>query len=139
MTRVDFYLIEHGAAGEKELAVCKLANKAFGLGHRIYILTTDEAQARRLDQLLWTFSAGSFVPHALSGTDADCPVLIGHDEPPATCEDVLVTLATEVPGCFSRFRRVAEVVGSDEDQKRLARERFRFYRDRGYAPQSHTL
>ncbi len=141
MTRVDFYLIENEPEGGKDIAVCKLAHKAFRLGHRIYILTANRDEAQRLDRLLWTFSDGSFIPHGLSSekTGTDFPVLIGHDEPPPAYEDVLITVSDRVPDCFSRFQRVAEIVDSSEANKVMARERFRFYRDRGYTLQTHTL
>jgi DNA polymerase-3 subunit chi len=67
------------------------------------------------------------------------PVVLGSEPPPTNFEDVLITLAAEVPECFSRFQRVAEVVGADLEEKAGARERFRFYRDRGYPPQTHNL
>lgn len=141
MTRVDFYLLDQAAPGGRDLTVCKLAQKAFHLGHRIYILTADHDSAQRLDQLLWTFSAGSFIPHGLGAqaAGAELPVLLGRETPPAAFEDVLITLAPEVPECFSRFQRVAEVVGGGADDKTQARERFRFYRDRGYALQTHKI
>ncbi|MCR4300495.1 MAG: DNA polymerase III subunit chi [Sulfuricaulis sp.] len=141
MTRVDFYLLNDNAETGKNLAVCKLTHKAYALGHRIYILAPDSAQAQRLDHLLWTFNQGSFIPHGLSAElpDADIPVLIGYDEPPATHEDVLIQLTPQVPEFFSRFQRVAEVVNGGEEEKAQARERFRFYRDRGYALQTHKI
>lgn len=141
MTRVDFYLLAHATEGGKDAAVCKLAHKAFRLGHRIYILTHDHEDAQRLDRLLWTFSAGSFIPHGLGArpANADMPVLIGRDEPPPAHEDVLIQLTPQVPEFFSRFQRVAEVVDGSDDEKTRARERFRFYRDRGYVLQTHNL
>ena len=141
MTRIDFYLLDHATDGGKDAAVCKLAHKIFRLGHRIYILTRDHEGAQRLDQLLWTFSQGSFIPHGLGArpADIDMPVLIGREEPPAAHDDVLIQLTPQVPEFFSRFRRVAEVVDGRADEKTLARERFRFYRDRGYELQTHNL
>ena len=141
MTRVDFYLLDHATEGGKDAAVCKLAHKAFRLGHRIYILTHDHEDAQRLDRLLWTFAAYSFIPHGLGArpADADMPVLIGQDEPPPAHEDVLIQLTPQVPEFFSRFQRVAEVVDGNDGEKTLARERFRFYRDRGYELQTHNL
>ena len=141
MTRIDFYLLADAPSGSQELAACKLANKAFNLGHRIYILTRGPEESGRLDQLLWTFSASSFVPHGLNSGQgsANVPVLIGDHEPPAGYDDVLISLAERVPEWFSRFQRVAEIVGSTETEKSLARERFRFYRDRGYELLTHNL
>ena len=66
-------------------------------------------------------------------------VLSGHREPPPAWHDVLVTLGPGVPGCFSRFERVAEVIGIGEEDKNRARERFRFYRDRGYPLETHEI
>lgn len=142
MTRVDFYLLDSPQPQARDLAVCRLAQKAFALGHRVYILAGSSEDARRLDDLLWTFSAGSFVPHALhdGGTaDDGTPVLIGNAAPPEAFDDVLITVAPEVPENFSRFRRVAEIVGGDDTDKESARGRFRFYRDRGYTLQTHAL
>ncbi|MEK7223495.1 MAG: DNA polymerase III subunit chi [Pseudomonadota bacterium] len=141
MTRVDFYLLDDATEGGRNLTVCKLAHKAFHLGHRIYILTHDDESAQQFDRLLWIFSAGSFIPHGLGArrADADMPVLIGRDEPPPAHEDVLIQLTPQVPEFFSRFQRVAEVVHGSDGEKTLARERFRFYRDRGYALQTHKI
>jgi DNA polymerase-3 subunit chi len=142
MTRIDFYLLEN-TPDNLEIVACRLAEKAFRQGHQTFVLTPGQDDVRRLDDLLWTFSAGSFVPHSLqdegSGADDLPPVLIGHQEPSPACHDVLITLLPEVPGCFSRFQRVAEFVGPTGEEKRLARERFRFYRDRGYVLETHTL
>lgn len=141
MTKVDFYLL--GSRGDsRALFACRLAEKAWRLGHRVFLLAPDAPAALELDELLWTFSQGSFVPHALYKNPADIeanPVLIGHDEPPADVHDVLVSLAPDVPPWFSRFARVAELVGADESEKAGARERFRFYRERGYALETHNL
>ena len=71
--------------------------------------------------------------------DTTLPVIIGHGEPPDTCHDVLVSLVTDVPPFFSRFERVLEVVDNTEDNRTQARERYRFYRDRGYQLETHEL
>jgi len=156
MTRVDFYVLSgavfplarktdvEGTANldvrNKHLAACKLIHKAYRLGHRVYLLTQNAGEAETLDQLLWTFAAGSFIPHQRGDTsDPGVPVVIGHDAPPASFNDVLVSLAPEVPPYYERFQRVAEIVGGDDADKQRARDRFRFYRDRGCAPETHTL
>ena len=145
MTRIDFYVTRNADAGNPDLLVCRFVEKAFHHGHETYILTVDAQQTARLDEMLWTFSPGSFVPHRLSPCEHDPAedprpvVLIGHEEPPAVCHDILVSLRPEVPGCFSRFQRVAEFVGAAEEEKQQARVRFRFYRDRGYPLENHEV
>ncbi len=138
MTRVDFYLT-HDI--DPSLAVCRLTNKAFRLGHQLYILTENSEQSATLNRLLWTFNPGSFIPHSLynANLDQELPVLIGEQEPPENWHDVLISLASAIPSFFSRFGRVADVVGAAEEAKQQARERFRFYRERGYSLQTHNL
>jgi len=141
MTKVDFYLLD-GGTDSRERFACRLTEKAWRLGNRVFLLAPDKPAALELDELLWTFSQGSFVPHAVCANDGDVdvhPVLIGHTEPPAALNDVLISLAPEVPSWFSRFARVAELVGATEDDKARGRERFRFYRERGYPLEAHNL
>jgi len=140
MTRVDFYLLG-GKEDHRERFACRLAEKAWRLGHRVYLLTADAPAAGEMDDLLWTFSQGSFVPHGRLGADDDAgqPVLIGHAEPPAVFRDVLISLAAEVPDWIGRFERVAEIVGTTDQDKQTARERFRHYRERGYPLETHQL
>ena len=141
MTRVDFYLLSDAADGKQRFA-CRLADKAYRLGHHSYILTAGADEAATLDELLWTFTASSFVPHAVYRPDAevvDQAVLIGHAPPPTAWRQVLVSLTPEVPDFFSRFNRVAEIVGAADAEKAAARERFRFYRERGYVIETHNI
>lgn len=113
------------------------------MGHRIYLHTASDAETRRLDELLWTFRDGSFVPHLPVATPSDepqaedTPVHVGSGEEPGQHSDLLINLADEVPLFFSRFERVAEIVAADARES--ARERFRFYRERGYSMETHTL
>ena len=139
-TRVDFYLLS-AAEESRALAVCRLVNKAYRLGPRVYILTTTPEESTELDRLLWTFNQGSFVPHRIyrEPLDPDTPVLIGHNTPPAAFADVLIPLTSKIPEYFDRFARVAELVPADETERTAARERFRYYRDRGCTVQTHNL
>ena len=141
MTRIGFYVLPDDASSRRERFVCRLADIAYRRGQRVYIHAQSKDQAVLLDTLLWTFQAGSFVPHDLHPSDspAHTPILIGHDGVPDGGHEVLINLAETVPNFFSRFDRVAEVVNQDAAVKHAGRERFRFYRDRGYALETHTL
>jgi len=142
MTKVDFYLLGAADSESRERTACRITEKAWRLGHRVYVLVPDQSAALEFDELLWTFSQGSFVPHGVLADDNDAathPVLIGHAEPPVALNDVLVSLVQNVPPWFSRFARVAELVGAADDDKTRARERFRYYRERGYPLDTHSL
>lgn len=130
MTRVEFY---SNAADKAEVAR-KLAAKAYAAGQCALLYTRDERLAAELDASLWTRGQFSFLPHARCAHPlaARAPILIGDDPAPLASPDLLVNLAEEVPPCFGRFARVIEVVGADEADKQLGRNRWRHYRERGY-------
>lgn len=143
MTRVDFYILEDDTPRGRQRFVCRLAEKAFSQGGHIYIHTQDAEQTAMMDQLLWTFRAGSFLPHEvlLEGVtaDDDRAIHLGHGGEPASHDDILINLAPEVPLFFSRFQRVAEVINGDEEERASGRDRFRFYRERGYPLNTHNI
>ncbi|HUG98346.1 MAG TPA: DNA polymerase III subunit chi [Gammaproteobacteria bacterium] len=145
MTRVDFYVLDDGAEQARERFACRLVEKAWRLKHTVYLHAASPGEARLLDALMWTWSDRSFLPHVLDAPDLDAavaaatPVRIGAGAEPAFEAQMLVNLGHEVPLFFSRFERVAEIVGGDDEQRALARERFRFYRDRGYSLETHRI
>ncbi|HEX7029401.1 MAG TPA: DNA polymerase III subunit chi [Gammaproteobacteria bacterium] len=139
MTEIDFYVLADADESNRERLACRLAEKAFGLGHRIYLNARDAQQARALDDLLWTFRDGAFLPHALLADDATAPIVIGAGEEPAATPDLMINLAGTAPAFFTRFDRIAELVNEEPAVRDAGRERFRFYRDRGYSLRTHKL
>lgn len=140
MTKVDFYVLPANGMSREQLA-CRLTEKAWNKQHHIYIHTGSVQEAQRIDDLLWTFNQDSFLPHNLV-TDAasvTAPIRIGYEEAPDMECDVLINLSHEVPAFFSRFMRIAELVDQNKNTRNQARERFRFYRERGYPLDSHEL
>ncbi len=143
MTRVDFYILEESRHDRMRLA-CHLAEKAYLSDMTVYVHAASDAQATQLDKLLWVFRDGSFVPHRClgqSGTTEKCEeaVIIGCGEDSQDHHGMLINLASEVPEIFSRFERVAELVGRGEETRASGRQRFRFYRDRGYSLNTHRM
>jgi len=137
MTRIDFY----SNAEPKLQVACQLAAKAVQQSLRVLILAPEEATARAVDKLLWTFPATGFLPHCMAhdALAAETPVLIARDCTALPHDEVLLNLALESPGPFSRFQRLIELVAADEADKQAGRARFRFYRDRGYEIHHHDL
>ena len=52
---------------------------------------------------------------------------------------MLINLGAEIPRVFGRFERVAELVDQRPELLSQSRERFRFYRERGYELKTHQL
>ena len=129
MTKVDFYT----GSEDKLRTACQLSHKAMQNGMRVLLHVPDEDTANRLDQLLWHYPATAFMPHCHSheADAASMPVVIGRDETFPHSE-LLISLHDECLPFFSRFECVKEIVGPDADDASLGRERYVFYKDRGY-------
>jgi len=142
VVRVDFYLLKQAGLPSRQSFACRLAEKAYRLENTVHIHASDRAGAERLDELLWTFRDGSFVPHhtvfASTGSQ-ESPVTIGCGDDDIAPRDLLINLSDEVPAFARAFPRVAELVTSDEDCKQLSRKRFAEYRDQGYTLETHNV
>ena len=139
MTRVGFYVVQAADLGQRLQVAARLADKAFQQGHRIFINAADEAQARTLDELLWSFRPASFLPHGLQGQEHSDTIAIGWGQEPLDHNDLLINLQLDIPPFFSRFQRVAEVVTQDPDSLQALRESWKFYKERGYQLDKHDL
>ncbi len=142
MTKIDFYILPQSAESARELLACRLTEKAWKLGHSIYLHTHDAAQCQRMDEQLWQFRPDAFLPHGENiqhPTHSRQCIQLGWGEDPGHHHDVLINLALVVPGFFSRFERVTELVCQQENILAASRENWKFYQHRGYPLQSHRL
>lgn len=137
MTRINFY---HDAQ-DKHLTACRVVAKAMQQKLRVLIYTRDAKVIQHVDKLLWTWQANGFVPHCMADGPlaAQTPVLLSRNCATPTHDEVLVNLDSECPPGFARFQRLVEIIGLDDNERSAGRERFRFYRDRGYQIQAHRL
>lgn len=137
MTSIDFY---HGAR-DKVQAACRLIGDLHAQGRKVLVYAPTGGLADQLDRQLWIQPATGFVPHCRIGTAlaGETPVLIGASLDDAAHHDVLLNLDGALPPAFSRFDRLIEIVGTDEADRGPARERYKFYRDRGYPLQAHQF
>lgn len=137
--RVDFYILPGADAAARETFCCRLTEKAYQQGHRVHVRTGGREQAESLNQRLWTFRAGSFVPHALTGeATAEDPVVLG-DDAPAAGADVLINMAPELPASWQGYERIAEIVNQEPTVLANARSNYRQFRDAGIEPTNHRI
>jgi DNA polymerase-3 subunit chi len=130
MTKVDFYT----GCSDKLRIACQLSQKAMQIGVRTVISLPDRVTADALDKLLWHYPATAFIPHCLSDAEEalQAPVVLNHGGDRFPHHDLMISLHNECVPYFSRFERVIEIISTDEEDSRMGRERFKFYRDRGY-------
>jgi len=130
VTKVDFYT----GSADKLRTACQLSHKAMQNGVRVLLSAPDEETTEALDKLLWQYPATAFMPHCRSDADEaeKMPVLLNNGSDKFPHHDLLISLHNECLPFFSRFERVIEIIGSDAEDSRLGRERYKFYKDRGY-------
>ena len=137
MTRIDFYT----HVQDKLPVAIQLIGKAWDRGLNVWVRVADDAAASRLDQGLWTHPTTGFIPHCKSdhALAKETPIIIDAAAVEPSTDQILINLHPERPEYFSRFERLIEIVSLDDQDRKLARERFIFYRDRGFEIHSHDL
>lgn len=142
MSQVSFYVLRASGEVARQQFACRLAEKAYRMKNCVHIKTATKQAAEKLNELLWTFRQGSFVPHEIlqSGAqDSASPVTISFDAAINTRCDLYINLGDAIPDSASNFPRIAEIVTVDEELKLLSRERFVHYRNDGHTLETHTL
>lgn len=144
MTRVLTEIAFHFGAPDKVAYAVRLLRKAVGAGARVLVLGHPQL-VRQLDAALWVSVPTDFLPHCLGGESAQAlalsrVVLVDEGAPtPLVDLPVLVNLGAQMPQDLERHRRVIEVVSTDEDDRALARQRWKDYTARGFTIVRHDL
>lgn len=139
MTRVDFYVLPDTDPEQRDIFACRLTDKAFRAGHRVYLHTPDKPAAERIDSLLWSFRPQAFIPHGLSGDSGSDRVAVGWGDEPGASREVMINLSLEVPDFVGRFERVCELVVQHPSIRDPLRESWKHYQHFGYPLQKQVL
>lgn len=137
MTRIDF----HSNVSNKLNYACRLAYKAYTAQSQVIILTPDEQVLEMLNKALWTMTELDFIPHARADDPiaAHTPILLANKEQKDfPHHQILINLSNESMTEFAQFERVIEIVSKEEQDIVAGRERYKFYKQRGY-PLNHYV
>ena len=112
--QIDFYVLQEQSPGGRCKLACRIVEKAYQLGHRVYVRTGNADDTNVLDDLLWTFSQNSFVPHQLSieGYSRESPVVIGEHPPSTENPDVVISVADDPVSDFLAYLLIVEIVAT---------------------------
>jgi len=137
MAEISFYILPSQSQQERLLFACKLIEKAYRSGCFCYVLTDTAGQSQQIDNLLWTFRAGSFIPHQLYTGDipATEQVLIGSLPAPAQWQKTVINLSSQC----ANAERVLEILDNSEATKAVGRERYRHYKEAGHNLTTHKM
>jgi DNA polymerase III subunit chi len=142
MAEVSFYILSSALLLERYLFACKLIEKAYRNGQFCYILTDSDEQSQLLDDLLWTFRAGSFIPHEIytgQAPSTDKVILIGSVKAPEHSQGLLFNLSSKYPEEISKTKRILEILDNCEVTKAAARNRYRQYQQAGMSVTTHNM
>ena len=141
MTEISF----HFNAPDKVAYACRLLRKAVNGGSKVVVAGEAEA-LDELDAALWTFSPLDFIPHCFDDANgvivAASPVVLTSGRPVAAKAldgRVLLNLGARVPEGFECYERLIDVVGTGDEDRQVARDRWKHYASRGYAMTRHDL
>lgn len=139
--RVDFYLLSNDSQDARWLFACRLIEKAYLRGHRVFVYCNHPQDAEHLDELLWTFKEESFIPHNLEGEGLSPPppVHIGYHKEPLGFDDILINLADNPPTFHGRFKRIIELVLNDNTAKERSRRHYCDYRAKQCELYTHSI
>ncbi len=127
MTRVDFYQVRGALAS----AIAFAGELALRADRDVLLYSTDAATIATLYALL--------APRASAAAGVQPALTVCADGNPGAHHGLLINLDVVAPPWFSRFQRLAEIVHDEPDVRAGKRERYRFYRDRGYPLYHHDL
>ncbi|MES2579155.1 MAG: DNA polymerase III subunit chi [Pseudomonadota bacterium] len=136
MTRIEFY----SNVADKQHLLISLVEKALLKHRQVTVFTEDVKSATDVSNDLWQLQPASFLPHVMAEHThaARTPIIIACKKNAAgqmdevIQDELLINLTEQEPQFFSRFTHLIEIVGNDESDKLSARQRYKFYRDRGY-------
>jgi DNA polymerase-3 subunit chi len=140
MARVNFYLLPQQHEAARSQFACRLADKLWRQGLPVQLHAASQAEAQELDQLLWSFSADSFLPHYLHGpaVQAAPGVVLTWGQAEALAPNLL-NLAGALPAGHAGFDTIAEIVLDEDAAKARSRELWNEYKQAGHTLLHHRI
>ena len=132
--QVLFHHFEKTSGRDLLVYICRLVEKGYKQGSKpIYIHFDSENEAKEFDSLLWTFRQESFIPHTILGNPEQekTPVIIGWDTNQIETAEALINVSQGIPRASTSTSKIHEIVGSDENKKNKAREKWKAYKANG--------
>ena len=116
------------------LSVCKIIKKYYDLNNKILISSRDSIMIKNINKLLWTFEQLSFIPHSTNEEyDSLVSVLLfdtnyKNDSILKNDYNVFINLDDEVKTDYHDHEVIVELVSNNEEQKKVAREKYLYYK-----------
>ena len=124
-------------AHEQRRGMCRVIAKVWQVMGEADILCPDTETGQALDDLLWTFQAGAFVPHVRGAGE---PVRIHENGAwPLQGKALVLCGLDELPAPLPPCERLIDFIPVAEQLRGFARERYRQLKNAGFTMQVHPL
>jgi len=130
VTRVNFYTVPGPTINTMNFA-CQLANQAIQQAKSVLLYCPETVAAEQMATTLWQWQRTSFLPHRVEARGPE-KIRLCCDQDPGEDHGWLINLSAETPDWFARFEQVFELVYGESEFIAQKRQRYRFYKDRGY-------
>lgn len=126
MTRIEFFILLDTEQDDKIAYGQRLVLQSLARGQSVHVHTACASDTRAM------------ILEFQQVENAD-RLSVDHKGEPEADPQVLINLAAEVPYFFSRFDVTYEVVHDEARARAMARERYRYYQERGYPLFHHEI
>ena len=142
MPELSFYILQSESLHDRYFFACRLIEKAYQNGQFCYVLMDTLAEAQTLDDMLWTFRVGGFIPHQIltkAPPDIVSQVLIGVENAPPAWRSIVFNLSKQLPINWESSTRILEILDNSESTKIAGRARYSAYKQAGATITTHKL
>jgi DNA polymerase-3 subunit chi len=135
LTHIEFIKLDRP---ERAQFLCELAEEYCLTGQRVLVMVQDDNQGVTLDRFMWTWKKGAFMPHVYQNGSVECHeesvVIIAEEENPNGAQVLLMGAPCSLE-FIQHFGQVVDFAEAfDEARLKASRERFKEYREHGFAP-----
>ena len=145
LTRIDFYYdVKDILSFASRMARKLYYEKVISAKQPLVIRCKDQSHCEEVSYSIQNFSKKDFLPCAqFSDKSADLfPIILSTvSEIPLWADDIIVllNLDTKIEMTFSSYCRVIEIVDQTELNRQKGRQRYKYYKERGYEIFGHRV
>jgi len=121
MAKVSFYLFEK--SNERQVqSTCRLCRKILKQPAQIWLYCENTDLQQQLDEQLWSFDPGSFIPH---GIDQEQASICISSRLPQESDWIVFNFNNQALEQIDKFSHIIEIIENNESAKQLGREKFK--------------
>ena len=115
--------------------ICSILPERLNKKRNSLIYCSNNIQLSLLSDQLWGNSLESFLPHEENNHNHFNKITLSNKNI-EWMDDTIINISSQMVVGFNRYLNLFEIVSTEEKDKKLARIRFQYFKDRGYSIQS---